>query len=234
MLEGVGHIHEDSFIGMIALSDLLTAVSYFFIPVILALFIYQHRDLKFKSILVLFILFIFACGFQHLLHFTSRWWPAPLLLTGAMIFMAVISVVTAVMIIPVLRRVTGFMNERAVLQEKLASRNLELESALNLANENKMAHRQSEEAFRRIISDAPIGMAVVSLDGTFSLVNRSLCDMLGYKFSELKKMKFQDITHPEDLDTDLFQVSLLLVWFEMKAIIQNSLFHKYKISLQKI
>ena len=195
---------------MMAYSDLLTALSYFFIPVVLMLFTIQHRELKFKRILVMFILFIFACGFQHFLHFTSHWYPTPRLLNAAMAFMAVISLITAVMIWPVLRQVSLFMQRRQELEAQLEARNSELESALQLANDRKLALEHSERAFRAIISGAPIGTAVVTLDGRFSLVNRALCDILGYSASELEKVTFQEITHPDDLDSDLFQVRMLL------------------------
>lgn len=63
--------------------------------------------------------------------------------------------------------------------------------------------RESEERFRLTIDEAPIGMALVSLDGRFARVNRVLCEITGYPADELTKLKFQDITHPDDLDTDV-------------------------------
>jgi len=45
---------------------------------------------------------------------------------------------------------------------------------------------------------AKIGMAVVGLDGRFQKVNPSLCKLTGYSESELVKMTFMDITHPDD------------------------------------
>ena len=46
-------------------------------------------------------------------------------------------------------------------------------------------------------------MALVSLDGRFVRVNRAFCEVVGYEPAELTNLTFQDITHPEDLDTDL-------------------------------
>ena len=63
--------------------------------------------------------------------------------------------------------------------------------------------RESEERFRLTIDEAPIGMALVSLDGRFDRVNAALCEIVGYTPEELKRLKFQDLTHPEDLDSDL-------------------------------
>jgi PAS domain S-box-containing protein len=65
------------------------------------------------------------------------------------------------------------------------------------------ALQESEERFRLTIDEAPIGMALVALDGRFVRVNRALCDILGYSSAELAGLTFQAITHPDDLDADL-------------------------------
>jgi PAS domain S-box-containing protein len=62
---------------------------------------------------------------------------------------------------------------------------------------------ESEERFRLAIDDAPIGMALVALDGRFVRVNRAFCEIVGYPREELERIAFQDITHPADLATDL-------------------------------
>jgi diguanylate cyclase (GGDEF)-like protein/PAS domain S-box-containing protein len=72
------------------------------------------------------------------------------------------------------------------------------------------ALRESEERFRNILENAPIGMSVMSLEGRFMLVNSSLCELVGYKKEELEKLTFQEITHPEDLEPHLANVQRLL------------------------
>jgi PAS domain S-box-containing protein len=72
------------------------------------------------------------------------------------------------------------------------------------------ALRESERRFRLAMAHAPIGMALVGLDGRFVEVNDSLCDLLGRPREELVALTFQDITHPEDLDTDLGFAAQLL------------------------
>jgi diguanylate cyclase (GGDEF)-like protein/PAS domain S-box-containing protein len=47
--------------------------------------------------------------------------------------------------------------------------------------------------------NAAIGMAVVSVDGSWLQVNESLCKLLGYSEQELRATSFQMLTHPEDL-----------------------------------
>ncbi len=62
---------------------------------------------------------------------------------------------------------------------------------------------RSEEQFRSAMAHAPVGMALVSLDGAFTEVNRALCRLLGYDESELVGRSFQELTHPDDLGSDL-------------------------------
>lgn len=61
----------------------------------------------------------------------------------------------------------------------------------------------SAELWRLTLLHSPIGMALVGLDGRLLMVNRALCDMLGYDAEELSERGFQELTHPEDLDADL-------------------------------
>lgn len=68
----------------------------------------------------------------------------------------------------------------------------------------------SEERFRSAFDHAPIGMALVSPDGRWLRVNRSVCDIVGYPEPELLASDFQTITHPDDLTTDLELVRRVL------------------------
>lgn len=68
----------------------------------------------------------------------------------------------------------------------------------------------SEERFRSAFHYAPIGMALVSLEGNFLKVNGSLCEILGYSEEELLSLNFKEITHPEDLNANVdYQQRLL-------------------------
>ncbi|HEX4429829.1 MAG TPA: EAL domain-containing protein [Frankiaceae bacterium] len=62
---------------------------------------------------------------------------------------------------------------------------------------------ESAERFRLAFDNAPIGKAVVELDGTFRQVNLALCRLTGYDRESLLGLSFQDITHPDDLAADL-------------------------------
>lgn len=87
------------------------------------------------------------------------------------------------------------------------------ELILNAAGEGKSgiterkradeALRESEERFRKIFEEGPLGMAIVDLDYRFASVNGALCRMLGYAEQELTGLAFPEITHPEDIEKDL-------------------------------
>jgi diguanylate cyclase (GGDEF)-like protein/PAS domain S-box-containing protein len=51
----------------------------------------------------------------------------------------------------------------------------------------------------RTFDHAAIGMAVVSMDGSWLQVNEALCKLLGYSEQELRATSFQRLTHPDDL-----------------------------------
>src|SRR5918993_69239 len=61
------------------------------------------------------------------------------------------------------------------------------------------ALREMRDRFRSIFDHAPIGVAMVSLEGRYLQVNRSLCEILGYTEEELQALTWQEITHPDDL-----------------------------------
>jgi len=85
--------------------------------------------------------------------------------------------------------------------------------------------RESEQRFRGAFDAASIGMAIVSLDGRFVEVNRSLCEILGFSEPELLTCIFQDLTHPDDLEADLNLVGELLAGARPNYTMEKRYFH---------
>jgi PAS domain S-box-containing protein len=73
----------------------------------------------------------------------------------------------------------------------------------------EQALRASEERFGNAFYHSPHGMAFVTPDGRWMKVNRALCEMLGRSEVELLGHAFGEITHPDDLATDLEQLRRL-------------------------
>ncbi len=66
-----------------------------------------------------------------------------------------------------------------------------------------IALAESEARFSATFEQAAVGIAQVGLDGRWLRVNQRLCHIVGYTREELLQRTFQDITHPDDLATDL-------------------------------
>ncbi len=82
----------------------------------------------------------------------------------------------------------------------------QLEEARRLIEHHALTDREqylSEERFRQTFDCAPIGLTIVSLEGRFVRVNGALAELLGYTPEQLVRLRFQDITHADDLDIDL-------------------------------
>jgi PAS domain S-box-containing protein len=67
--------------------------------------------------------------------------------------------------------------------------------------------RESETRFRATFEQAAVGIAHVGATsnnlGQWLRVNQKLCEILGYSPKELQQKTFQQVTHPDDLETDL-------------------------------
>jgi PAS domain S-box-containing protein len=76
------------------------------------------------------------------------------------------------------------------------------------AVQRALAEREAQ--FRATFEQAAVGIAHVGLDGAWLRVNQRLCDIVGYTSDDLLQRTFQDVTHPDDLDTDLKYVQQIL------------------------
>jgi len=86
-----------------------------------------------------------------------------------------------------------------------------LERAMVAEREQSAAAlRASEARFEATFNQAAVGIAHVAPDGSWLRVNQKLCDILGYTPNELVARTFQEITHPDDVDTDLENMRQLL------------------------
>ncbi len=76
--------------------------------------------------------------------------------------------------------------------------------ALDQAQAANNERSDSEERFRTVFSQAAVGVSQANANtGELLRVNQKLSDLVGYSVDELQRMRFQDITHPDDLDNDL-------------------------------
>jgi two-component system sensor histidine kinase EvgS len=81
------------------------------------------------------------------------------------------------------------------------------------------------ERYRLMFDSAKMGMALTSVDGTFLMVNRALCSLLGYTESELLASDIYAVTHPDDLAESATQARRLLTGKADTVVVDKRYFH---------
>ena len=56
-----------------------------------------------------------------------------------------------------------------------------------------------EEEFKKTFTQAPIGMAIINLEGKITRVNPRLCEIIGYTEEEIKQTPIPNLSHPDDV-----------------------------------
>jgi hypothetical protein len=108
------------------ISDGLITLSYYCIPIVLIYFIRKNHDLPFNRIFWMFGTFILACGTTHLMEIWNVWHGNYVLAGVIKAITAAVSVLTAAMLIPLVRKVISLPGR---MHLQAANRKLELQIA---------------------------------------------------------------------------------------------------------
>lgn len=73
--------------------------------------------------------------------------------------------------------------------------------------EAELALQQSEEHFRLVFEEGPLGMYLAGEDGRLLKANKSFYNLLGYQEDEIGVVSLWELTHPDDIceDRELFE-----------------------------
>jgi len=126
MPHGYCYLWDPRLVWLHVVSDSLITLAYYCIPVVLVYFIRKNRDIPFNRIFWMFGTFILACGTTHLMEIWNVWHGSYLLAGVLKAITAVVSVITAGMLIPLVPKVVSLPG-RIHLQEE--NRKLEQEMA---------------------------------------------------------------------------------------------------------
>lgn len=89
---------QPGLVAALVIGNLLIALAYFTIPLVILRFIRQRKDIDFKYLHWLFAGFIVTCGITHLLHVVELWYPVYYLEAWMDILTAVVSVVASILL----------------------------------------------------------------------------------------------------------------------------------------
>jgi len=93
------------------ISDLIVAIAYFSIPLVLCVLLYKRRQIPFKWLVILFASFILLCGATHLVSIVVLWNPLYQLQGLMKLATAAVSIATAVVLFPLLPKLLGAVDE---------------------------------------------------------------------------------------------------------------------------
>lgn len=88
------------------------------------------------------------------------------------------------------------------IETAVRERTAALQSEVHERGMAEAALRESEQRFRNILNNVPIGVIYTDLRGKVKQANPRFCELTGYSEQELLEMSLEDCTHPDDMDQD--------------------------------
>ncbi len=110
MPHGHCYLWKPWLIGLHVVSDTTIVLAYYAIPITLIYFIFKKRNVPFNWLVLLFALFIFGCGTTHLVEIINVWETNYVLAGFVKLFTAIVSVITAILLIPVIPKLLTYNN----------------------------------------------------------------------------------------------------------------------------
>jgi signal transduction histidine kinase len=134
---GICLLWEPELIWLHVMSDAVIAAAYFSIPVALSIFVSKRRDVDFGWVFWAFAIFIMACGVTHVMSIITLWVPVYGIEGIIKALTAAASIVTAVMLWPLLPKLLALPSPSQLRQAEAA-----------LAREG-MHRREAEDMLRQ-------------------------------------------------------------------------------------
>lgn len=164
-----------------------------------------------RRMLPVAIVFPIAMGWLRMLGENAGYYDAQFgLLIGVVSAILVFSAIAIASASWLNRSEESLLDAQQALERRVQERTNDLETTVArlraeivLREAAEASQAESQALFRNALEYAPIGMAIVGIDGRWLRVNRALCDIVGYDERTLLQLTFQDITHPDDLRADL-------------------------------
>lgn len=172
-------------------SDVLITLAYYSIPLMLVHFIRQRKDLPYPGLGALFAGFIIACGTTHLLSVITIWIPLYWLDGLLKALAAIISVITAMLMIRVIPHALSAPSSTQ-LQAEIHQRRM-AEDALRVAN----AALQENSARTQLLLDSALD-GIISMDHNGNVVgwNAQAEHIFGYSSEQALGRKVAELIVP--------------------------------------
>jgi diguanylate cyclase (GGDEF)-like protein/PAS domain S-box-containing protein len=149
-------------------ADLLTALAYSTIPLVLLQFTRRRKDLQFRWIFILFGVFIMACGLTHLMSIWTLWFPDYLADGLLKAFTALASIGTALALWRLLPKAVALPGP----------------AQWTRVHEDLRAQIAAQELGASVFNNAINGIAVVDAEARLLSINPAFTRITGYTAAE--------------------------------------------------
>ncbi len=178
------------------ISDTLITLSYYFIPLIVVNFIRQRKDIRYQWLILMSCLFIVACGTTHFLSIITIWIPLYWLDGFVKALTAIISFITAVVMMRVIPEALQLPSTISRLRAEINKRKraqISEKRALKLLQER-------EEQLRLVLEGAELGFWDWNIVTGEVRRNERWAKMLGYSYEEIQNttQQWTHFIHPDD------------------------------------
>ncbi len=207
-----GHCYlwQTPLVSLHVVSNVLIAIAYFSIPIILLYFVRQRQDSPFIGVFKLFSAFILFCGLGHLLDVWTLWHPDYWISGIEHALTALISWITMLQLIIFIPRFLALKTPEqleeinsALQQEIIERQHIELErNHAYAALEHRVQERTkelklSQERLNRLIEYLPIGIVEWDFSGKIQKWNPASERIFGYSQEEIVGQHYQLIVFEE-------------------------------------
>ncbi|WP_412980349.1 PAS domain S-box protein [Nostoc sp. UIC 10607] len=178
-------------------SDVLTGLAYYSIPVMLVYFVRKRRDVPFGWIFLMFGAFIVACGTTHLMDVWTLWHPTYWLSGLLKAITAFVSVLTAIQLVPLIPQALALPSPA---QLEAANYQLAKEIAERIRTEEVL--RESEQRWQLALRGNNDGIWDWNVKTNEVFFSVRWKEMLGYEDHEISNHLDECVTrvHPDELD----------------------------------
>ena len=211
MPHGYCYLWERRILWLNVISDGLITLSYYAIPVILIYFTRRNRTLPFNHIFWMFGTFILACGTTHLMEIWNVWHGSYVLAGAIKGVTAMVSVLTAGMLIPLLPHVISVPDRvqlqilNCQLEQEIAERKRAEQAAQeSLAHSGSVLQELTEQKFAL---DQHAIVATTDVQGIITYVNAKFCAISQYSRDELIGLNHRILNsghHPKEFFQQMY------------------------------
>ncbi|MDZ8104042.1 MAG: PAS domain S-box protein [Nostoc sp. DedQUE12a] len=179
------------------LSDVLTGLAYYSIPVMLIYFVRKRRDVPFDWIFLMFSTFIVACGTTHLMDVWTLWYPTYWVSGLIKAITAFVSVVTALELVPLIPQALALPSPA-----QLEAANCQLAKEIAERKRTEEILRESEQRWQLALRGNNDGIWDWNLKTNEVFFSTRWKEMLGYQDHEISNHLDEMLTrvHPDDLN----------------------------------